>query len=368
MSDWFRLQNEAEVPSPSVLIFPERVEENLRRMIRLAGGVDRLRPHVKTHKLAEVLALELKHGITKFKTATIAETELCARAGAPDVLLAYPLVGPNIGRFLRMMAHFPATTFRAVGDDSASLKALGAAAAAAGLTVEVLLDLNVGMNRTGVTPDEAAVELYRQILATPGLLPGGLHAYDGHLHQRSREERAVAAQAAFAPVWELEKQLRSLGWPVPRVVASGTPTLPLLAQRPGVELGAGTTVFWDFGQAETCPDLDFLEAAVLLTRVISRPTPERITLDLGHKAVASEMPAPRVRLFGLEDATFVMHSEEHLVLESPRAAQFPVGTVVYGIPRHVCPTIALHQEVQVVRSGRASEAWPVIARARRIEF
>lgn len=368
MSDWFRLTNEEEVPSPALLIFPDRVEENIRRMIALAGGVERLRPHVKTHKLPQVLALELKNGLTKFKTATIAETEMCAVAGAPEVLLAYPTVGPNARRFAELVRTFPQTQFQTVVDNPGSLIELAAAAQAAGVEFEVLLDVNVGMNRTGIAPGERTFQLYQTLASTPGLRPGGLHAYDGHLHQRDRAQREVAVAATFSAFWALEERLRAAGLEVPRIVASGTPTLPLLARRPGVELGAGTTVLWDFGQAETCPDMDFLEAAVLLTRVISRPTTNRVTLDLGHKAVASEMPSPRVKLFGLENAAHVMHSEEHLVLETPRAANFPVGTVLYGIPRHVCPTVALHSEVFAVRNGRVEETWPVVGRARRLSI
>ncbi|HRI13222.1 MAG TPA: D-TA family PLP-dependent enzyme [Verrucomicrobiota bacterium] len=366
MSDWFRISNEADVPSPALLIFPDRVEENLRRMIRLAGGPERLRPHVKTHKLPQIVELELKHGITRFKAATIAEAEMCADARAMDVLLAYPLVGPNARRFADLIRAFPDTRFLTLVDNPASVGELAAAARSTGVTFEVLVDLNVGMNRTGVEPGDAAVEVYRAVASAPGLVPGGLHAYDGHLHYADHDRLAAEAAASFKPVWELRDRLIAAGLKVPRIVASGTPTFQLLASTPGVEVGAGTTVLWDFGQAETCPDLDFLEAAVLLTRVVSRPTANRLTLDLGHKAVASEMPPPRVKLFGLEDAIFAMHSEEHLVLETPRAAEFPVGTVVYGIPRHVCPTVALHSEVFVVREGRVTETWPVVARARRI--
>jgi D-serine deaminase-like pyridoxal phosphate-dependent protein len=123
-------------------------------------------------------------------------------------------------------------------------------------------------------------------------------------------------------------------------------------------------VFWDAGYARKLPDLEFLPAAVLLTRVVSKPTPTRLCLDLGHKAVASEMPHPRVVFFDLNDATPVIHSEEHLVVETPQADTFPIGACLYGIPWHVCPTVALHSEVVVVRNGRAEERWKVVARDR----
>jgi len=366
--DWCRLANEDDVPSPALLIFPDRVEENLRRMVAIAGGPERLRPHVKTHKLPQIVALELAHGITRFKAATIAESEMCAAAGAPDVLLAYPLVGPNVRRLVELVRKFPVTKFSALADNLASVAALNSAAAAGGVKLRVLLDLNVGMNRTGVAPGPAAEGIYRAIVHSPELEPGGLHAYDGHLHDTNRARIASDHHHAFAAVWALRDRLIAAQLPVPVIVAGGTPTFPLFADHPEVELSAGTTVLWDFGQSDTTPYVDLLHAAVLLTRVISRPTENRVCLDLGHKAVASEMPHPRVKLFGLEDATFVMHSEEHLVVETPRANEFPVGTVIYGLPRHVCPTVALHSEVIVVRQGRAVERWPVTARARRISL
>src|SRR5262249_39637392 len=112
--------------------------------------------------------------------------------------------------------------------------------------------------------------------------------------------------------------------------------------------------------------LDFLPAVVVLTRVISKPATNLLCLDLGHKAIAAESPPPRVQLIDLPDTKPVGHSEEHLVLETPRAAEFPVGTAFYGIPWHVCPTVALHNEAVVVRNGRAEERWQVAGRARRI--
>jgi D-serine deaminase-like pyridoxal phosphate-dependent protein len=297
-----RVANAVDVPSPALLVYPDRIEENLRRMSAAAGGAGRLRPHVKTHKMPEVIRLCLSHGIGKFKTETIAEAERTAAAGADDVLLAYPVVGPAA----------------------------------------------------------------RRIASSPALAFGGLHAYDGHLTDADHDRLVEKVEAAFAPVWRLRDDLEAGGLPVSLVVVAGTPTTPILAARGDVEVSAGTTVLWDCGQPTISPDLDFLNAAVLLARMVSHPSPGRFCLDIGHKAVASEMPHPRVKIFGLEDAAFPIHSEEQLVVETPRAADFPVGTVVYALPRHVCPTVALHEEAVVVRDGRAVDRWHVAARTRRI--
>lgn len=366
LSDWMQVIDEAEIASPALLVYPDRIEENLRRMVALAGGAERLRPHVKTHKLPQIIKLKLAHGIHKFKVATIAEAEMCATAGGLDVLVAYPMVGPNIGRFVQLIKTYPNTVFSCLADDASNIHDLDTAAKQADVVLNVFLDLNVGMNRTGVEPGPRADALFRQISLAENLCPAGIHAYDGHLRGAVATKLVNEVTAAFAPVWKLRAELISAGFPVDKVIAAGTPTFPIHAQNRDVELSPGTTVLWDRGISDECSGMEFLHAAVLLTRVISRPTHDHLCIDLGHKALASEMPPPRVNLFGLEDAKFVSHSEEHMVLETSRAHEFPVGTVLYGITRHVCPTVALQSEVLVVRHGRVVDNWPIPARQRRI--
>lgn len=366
MSNWYEISNPGDVSSPAILLYPQRIEQNLRQMVATAGDVARLRPHVKTHKLPQVIALKRKAGIRKFKASTIAEAEMAASAGAEDILLAYQPVGPNISRFIELIRLFPQTRFMTLVDDPVNLERIGKAAVSAAVVIELLVDLNVGMNRTGIAPGDAAAALYRALCHTPGVKAAGLHAYEGHLHSSDREALGQAVESAFAPVWELRELLLSESLPVPATIASGSPTFVLMARHPDVELGAGTTVLSDVHHEQDSPAHRFVPAAVLLCRVVSKPQPDLLCLDLGHKAVASEMPLPRVRLFGLEDSVALTHSEEHLVVRSARAAQYQVGDVVYGIPYHICPTMALHSEVWAVQDGRAAERWPVVARARRI--
>jgi D-serine deaminase-like pyridoxal phosphate-dependent protein len=123
-------------------------------------------------------------------------------------------------------------------------------------------------------------------------------------------------------------------------------------------------VLWDAGYATRFPDLSFLPAALVLTRVISKPGANRLCLDLGHKAVASENPPPRVHLIGLPDAKAISHSEEHLVLETDQASVIPLGQEFYGIPWHICPTVALHAQACVVEQGRVESRWEILARSR----
>jgi D-threonine aldolase len=384
---WWEIENVDEVPSPALLVYPDRAEANLRRLIAIAGGTSRLRPHMKTHKLPEIARMHVALGLTSVKCATIAEAEMLAAEGLTDVLLAYQPVGPAVGRLLQLSQTFPGVTFRAVVDDQDAARALSDAFADVESSIDLLVDLDVGMHRTGIAP-ELAAPLYRLLDTLPGVTPGGLHAYDGHLRDPDLAVRRAEADAAFAQVRALREALQQEGLVVPRLVMGGTPTLPCHATReePDLELSPGTVVFWDAGYTAGLPDMDFVPAALLLTRVVSKPGGTRVCLDLGHKAVASEMPHPRVVLLqpqasslgprasgvgpravgtGLP-ATFIGHSEEHLVLETPEAPSLRVGDVFYGIPWHVCPTVALHGQAVVVRHGRAVDRWRVSARERMI--
>jgi D-serine deaminase-like pyridoxal phosphate-dependent protein len=363
----YRIANEDAIDSPALLVYEEPMEENLRRMVSEAGGPERLRPHIKTHKLPQVLRRHLAHGITRFKAATIAEAELCALEGAPDVLLAYPPVGPRAERLAALVQAYPGTRFSTVLDDPGVARWLSSVMASRGREIEVLLDIDCGQHRTGIPVGDPALALYRLVGNLPCLRAGGLHVYDGHIHDRDPVERARRCDEAFAPVEAFRGRLISEGLAVPRVVAGGTPTFPIHARRDGVECSPGTCVFWDQGYSVAFPDMHYRPAVALLTRVVSRPLPNRLCLDLGHKSVASEMPHPRVHLLELPDAVFVGHNEEHLLVETPRADEFPVGAALYAIPWHVCPTVALHGEVQWVRGGTAVERWRVTGRDRRLK-
>ena len=367
-NDWHTPASPDEIPSPALLIYPERIGENIRRMVAALGQAERLRPHVKTHKMAEVVQMQLKAGIGKFKCATIAEAEMLGQAGAGDVLLANQPVGPNVGRLLGLAGWFRDVRFSTIADDAGAVGALAEAAQVAGITLPVWLDLDVGMGRTGIAPGQAAATLYKLIAQLPGVEPAGLHLYDGHLHDSDPAERLAKWQTMMGEVRSFRTGLEAVGLPVPGVVGGGTPTFPFHAQHTDHECSPGTTLLWDFGYRDKFPDLDYQHAAVLLTRVISKPGSDCITLDLGHKAVASEKPHPRVQFIGLDDAEAVVHSEEHLTLRTADAASFKVGDCLYGIPRHICPTVALYDRAHVIRGGKLGDQWQVTARARKLTY
>ena len=141
------------------------------------------------------------------------------------------------------------------------------------------------------------------------------------------------------------KNLKETGISPVKIVAGGTPTFPIHALGKGVELSPGTLLLWDWGYSSSFPDLDFLHAAVLLMRIVSKPAKDLLCLDLGHKAIASEMPQPRVNLLGMPNYTIVSHNEEHMVIRTTKADNYRIGDPVYGIPWHICPTVDRHDTV-----------------------
>jgi len=167
-------------------------------------------------------------------------------------------------------------------------------------------------------------------------------------------------------VSEFKAQLLRENLPVPCVITGGTPSFPIHAKRKDVECSPGTCVFWDAGYQKNMPDLDYLPPRWCSRASRANPAGNRICLDLGHKSIASENPHPRVVFPEIPDAKFIGHSEEHLVVESKLAAKMRVGDPVYGIPWHICPTVALHSEAMAIEDGRACSRWKVVGRDRRI--
>jgi D-serine deaminase-like pyridoxal phosphate-dependent protein len=361
---WYEVENANEYDSPALLVFPSRIKENIRRLVEKVKP-EFLRPHVKTNKTAEVSILMQEAGINKFKAATIAEAEMLAGIKASDVLLAYPPTIPKIKRLIRLIQKYPATNFSCLVDHVDTAKALSALFSEAKEQANVFIDLNVGMNRTGVLP-ENAIDLYRQIISLPGLMVRGLHAYDGHIRDRDLAIRTQNCHRAFAPVLSLKKELEKTAGHLLTLVAGGSPTSFIHAETAERECSPGTFIFWDKGYAEQLPEQPFEWAAVLLCRVISIPTTDLICIDLGYKSVASENPLPRVYFLNAPEATPIAQSEEHLVLKVPDAGKYCPGDILYGIPWHICPTVALFEKIGVVNNYRISGFWNVTARNREI--
>lgn len=367
MKPWYEINNIDDIDTPALVIYPDRVSENIRLLKTMLPEVDRLRPHIKTNKSPEVTSLLLEAGIRKFKCATIAEAEMLASQGAPDVLLAYQPVGPKAIRLIHLMRKYPATQFSCLVDSVDVGRSLSSLANHENLQIAVFIDVNVGMNRTGIPVGEVE-GLFASLTTLPGIKLKGLHVYDGHIRDKDLSDRIIHCDKAFAPIPGIRKKLEAQFGPM-TVVAGGTPTFPCHARRPDVECSPGTFVFWDYGYDHLLEDEPFVFAALVITRVISHPEADTVCIDLGHKSIASENPLPnRVHFLNAPELTPTGHSEEHMTLTLHEDSKLAVGDVLYGVPYHVCPTCALFDTAWIVENGIAEKQWSISARKRTISI
>ena len=367
MAEWYEVRGIDKIASPGLLIYKDRVIENIARLIARVQDVSCLRPHVKTNKMAEVCQLMQQQGITKFKCATLPEAEMLGMVQAPDVLLAYQPVGPNIDRFMKLTSCYTATQYSCLVDNLATLEEIAKAAETKKITAHIYIDLNVGMNRTG-TPPENAMALVEQCLQLTSVKLVGLHGYDGHVNDTDVAVRQLKSDEGYDRVKQLQTKVAlQYGLQLP-VVAGGSPSFVTHAHRHGVECSPGTFVFWDWGYKHRLPLEPYKFAALVVCRVISVINGNTICTDLGHKSIAAENPQPRVHFLNAPDAKPISQSEEHLVLQVPDAGVYPVGKVLYGVPEHICPTVALYDEAVVIENAEVVDTWTIIARRKKINL
>jgi len=370
MKDWYTIQNIAELDSPALVIFPARVKENIRQLIAMTDGdLARLRPHIKTHKSPDATRLLLAAGIYRFKCATIAEAEMLAIEGAPDVLLAYQPLGPKLSRLAALIQKYPATNFSCLVDNLTAAEAMGAVFSKAGLQTPVYIDLDLGMHRTGIAPGPAALHLYKEAASIKGIRPIGLHAYDGHIRDLDWTQRKKNCDEAFAAVKKLQGDIGRAGLPEPSIVAGGSPTFSIHCKRTDIECSPGTFIYWDKGYQDLCPEQSFVPAALVVTRVVSLPGEGKLCLDLGHKSIGAENELTRrVYFLNAPDLKVIGHSEEHLVVDAGKDHTYNIGDLFYGLPVHICPTIALYERAITIDNGLISGEWRNTARDRKINL
>lgn len=374
MKNIYQFEESNSLITPALVYYRDVIKENIDKVITLAGGPWHLWPHVKTHKMEQMVHLMMSAGITHFKCTTIAEAEMVAQCGAGDVLIAYPLVGPNIERFLQLTRAFPDVHFWAIGDDEEQVRLLGKAFVGRDGTADLLVDVNLGMNRTGVAIDQTEA-FYRECNAIDGICVKGLHCYDGHRTEQDLEERKQAAAAGAIAVKEICEHLNARGCSCKTLVLGGSPSMPcykdFAESYPESYFSPGTLFVNDYGYTKKFPDLAFTPGAAVLTRVISCPAKGHFTLDLGYKGIASDPEGLRGIIAGLDHVTELFQSEEHWTFAMEPGFEHlcpKVGDELFVIPTHICPTSALYPSVSVAEDGHLCATWLVTARNRKITY
>ncbi len=366
-NNWYTINNINEIDSPALVVYIDRVKENISTLINMIDDVSRLRPHVKTHKIKEATLLLIEAGVNKFKCATIAEAEMLGMCSAKDVLLAYQPIGPKLKRFVDVIKKYPQTKYSCLVDNKIAAEEMNKVFAENNLTVNIFIDLNVGQNRTGIVPGDEALDLYIYCASLKNIKPIGLHAYDGHIRDVDFDARKQKCDEAFLLVEKMQQQLKLKGFAEPIIIAGGSPTFSIHSKRKNIECSPGTFIFWDKGYLDLCPEQNFIPAALVITRIISLPTKITLCLDLGHKSVAAENAInKRVYFLNAPELKAAGQSEEHLIVEAGENHHYKVGDILYGLPIHICPTIALYERAIVIENNTAKGEWRIIARDRKI--
>lgn len=360
----YALNTDSTLLTPNLLLYPDLVRQNIKLTLKYCKP-DNLRPHIKTIKNKELVQMLLEEGVSKFKCATLKEAALLGEAGVPDVLLAYPLVKCNVLAYLEILERLPKTNFQVIVDSMGAAELLDQSARDRNRIVKVFIDINIGMNRTGVALDEL-YDFGMQLADLKGLCIVGLHAYDGHLQDRELDDRCQKARPVLGRVLELYKQLEEALHVKLKLVLGGSNTFPIYREYPFVECSPGTFMLWDWGYHSTLKEQDYYRcAAVLATRVISKPTDSTLCFDLGYKAIAAENAMDkRLHFLEKEHWTAVSQSEEHLIVEVPKREweAVAVGDLFFVIPYHICPTVAKYPAYRVVQGGEIVDSWSIIQR------
>ena len=359
----YALKNADKILTPALLIYPELVEANIDATLRLTGGeANRWRPHVKTAKIGAVIRQMIARGIRSFKCSTTLELLTACEAGAEDVLLAFAVTGANARRAIEVARQFPGTRVSVLVESSEQ------AASWAGTGVGIFIDVNPGMNRTGIA--EERVEEICKLAAQTGEAFRGIHYYDGHIASADALNREAAAHAGYDRLLKIVEALTAAGLPPAEVITSGTPAAPFALSHAGLRAGPfqhrispGTVIYNDTTSLDQLPGLGYVAAAVVLATVISHPTPTTFTCDAGHKSVSADAGVPTCAVVGESGMKPLKPSEEHLPVDAGAADAVPaIGTHLYLIPRHVCPTVNNFDEALMVVNGEVQGVERVTAR------
>lgn len=367
MKNWYEIENIEEVDSPSIVLFEHRLMHNLHRMLDMVGkDTSKLMPHIKTNKMPKVIERMISLGIKNFKASTIAEAEIAANAGAESVLLAHQPVGPKIQRFGFLIGLFPGTEFATIVDNMGSIEKLNNEAFKRNIKINVFIDINNGMNRSGIEIGIELDQLIGRLRLYTSLCFKGLHVYDGHLRDADFQKRKNKIENAFSKVNTLFEKLKKINSDI-QLISGGTPSFTSHLSEDGRICSPGTCLLWDWGYDEKLREQEFKFAALVICRVISKPKVGIVTIDLGHKSVAAENPIDsRVKFLNLDHYELLSQSEEHGVVQVKNWNRIQVGDVLYGIPYHICPTINLHDAVSVIVNNRKIDSWNIVARKRKI--
>jgi D-serine deaminase-like pyridoxal phosphate-dependent protein len=352
----------AQIDTPALLLDADALEVNLQTMAAFfTRRRSKLRPHFKSHKCTTIARLQMRAGAVGITCAKLGEAEVVADAGIRNILIANQIVGPlKIRRLMDLCRR--ADPMVAV-DSADNVRMLSEHALAAGVSIGVLVEVDIGMGRCGVAPGQTGLELARLVSSSAGLRFEGLQGYEGHcVDLRDEAERVEKTRHALKLLVETRRLIERSGLQVNLVSGGGTGTYTITGDWEGVdEVQAGSYAAMDWWYGDIRPE--FRQAMSILATVISRPHPTLVVIDVGRKGVGAEWGAPRVKtLPGSRVASY--GSEEHMMIAVPQDATIRIGERLEIIPSHGCTTSNLYPEFIVHRAGVVTDRWPIEGRGK----
>ena len=355
--------------TPALIVDLDAVDANIAATLALLGNdAGRWRPHLKTAKLALTMRRIRAAGIRQAKCSTALELETACEEGFEDVLLAYPVTGPQIRTVKRIAEAWPAVAVSVLVEEAAMV------ATWRGSRVGLFIDLNSGMDRTGMLLEagDQIVGLARGIVDS-GLRFDGLHYYDGHASDFAPADAGRLVHAGYDRLLAIVERLAAAGLRPPEIVTAGTPAFPYARSYPGFaaagtvhRVSPGTVLYNDRRSLQQLPaSAGYRPAVFVLSRVVSHPGPHRICVDAGHKSVSADAGDPTCEVLGHPDFSPRHPSEEHLPIDLPLDIGLPPrGALLWLLPSHVCPTVNNFDHAAIVSAGQLQGVERVTARGR----
>ena len=362
----YLIENASELLTPALAIYPDIVDSNIAATIRLLGGdANRWRPHVKTAKLGFIMRRMAERGVAQAKCSTTLELAAACEAGIPDVLLAYPVVGANAARVREIADQHRGARISVLVENPGQVEAWR------GTRIGIFVDVNPGMDRTGIEQDRLGgiLDIARAVEAA-GLEFRGLHYYDGHISAQDLGERAAQAHRGYDRLMQIAAEITRAGFHVGEVITSGTPAFPCAATYAPFRsaefvhrVSPGTVVYCDMTSPTQLPaEWGYQPAAVVVATVVSHPKADFLTCDAGHKAVSADAGLPTCEVIGRPDLAPLKPSEEHLPIQVNGGVRPEIGEALYLVPRHVCPTVNNFDDALIVEGNRVVAVERVTAR------
>jgi D-serine deaminase-like pyridoxal phosphate-dependent protein len=353
-----------ELATPALLVDLDGLNANINRMMALfPEGKVAVRPHMKTAKTHRIANLLHQAGAAGICVTKVSEAAVMVAGGISDILITSPVGHPVTAWWLANMLQGGAS-IKVVIDSKEGADILSTALADASIgRMEVLIDLNVGQNRTGVSPGIPAVDLAHYISTKDNLSIIGCQGYEGHLQMMTdMEEKERLSKNAMNSLVSTAKMLREAGHQIRIVTTGGTGSCLLCASVEGItEVQPGSFIFMDTTYVNAIGSDNFSHALFVLSTVISKPSPEKATVDAGWKSLSIDSgPArPFNSAWSYRSA-----GDEHGYISGEGVDSLNIGDRVLLLPSHIDTTVALHEVYYIMQNGKLVDIWPIEARGR----